>query len=254
MKKRLLYSFKKTVLMLLFVFVLTNVNANTNKDTLRVLFVGNSYIFFNNLPQVVSLISDSINTKLICKQSVLGGATLGDHWASRNGIRTRAILEQEKFDIVVIQDNSMWPLEHTDSVLMYGKLFCDLIKSKNSTPYIYNTWSRKATPQTQSTINKVYESLAVQTQSVLVPVGSVWAEAKIQKPNVELYMSDESHPSWHGTFITALCFVKKITGTLPAKYPPIYNYPAIDKENIFLMWVPQDDVLFYDKIVKNYFK
>jgi hypothetical protein len=118
-------------------------------------------------------------------------------------------IEQEKFDIVVIQDNSMWPLEHADSVLMYGKLFCDLIKSKNSTPYIYNTWSRKATPQTQSTINKVYESLAVQTQSVLVPVGSVWAEVKIQKPNVELYMSDESHPSWHGTFITALCFVKK---------------------------------------------
>ena len=96
MKKRFLYPFKKTVLMLLFVFVLTNVNANTNRDTLRVLFVGNSYIFFNNLPQVISLISDSMNTKLICKQSVLGGATLGDHWASRNGIRTRAILEEEK--------------------------------------------------------------------------------------------------------------------------------------------------------------
>jgi hypothetical protein len=254
MKKPFLYPIKKIVLMLLFLFVLTNVNANTNRDTLRVLFVGNSYIFFNNLPQMVSLISDSLNTKLICKQSVYGGATLGDHWNSRKGIRTRAILEQEKFDIVVIQDNSMWPLEHVDSVLMIGKLFCDLIKSKNATAYIYNTWSREAKPQTQSAINKTYEALALQTQSVLVPVGNVWAEAKVQKPTVQLYTSDQSHPSWHGTFLTALCFVKKITGSLPAEYTPFYNYPAMDKENIFLMWIPQDDVLFYDKLVKNYFK
>jgi hypothetical protein len=34
----------------------------------------------------------------------------------------------------------------------------------------------------------------------------------------------------------------------------MYNYPAMDKENIFIMWMPQDDVFFYDKIVKNYFK
>ena len=254
MKNCFLYTFKKIVLMLLFVFVLTKVSANNNRDTLRVLFVGNSYIFFNNLPQMVSLISDNMNTKLICKQSTYGGATLGDHWNSRKGIRTRAIIEQEKFDIVILQDNSMWPLEHADSVLMIGKLFCDLIKSKKATPYIYNTWSRQATPQTQTAINKAYEALALQTQAVLVPVGSVWAEAKVQKPNVELYMSDGSHPSWHGTFLTALCFVKKITGSLPARYTPFYNYPAMDKENIFLMWVPQDDVLFYDKLVKNYFK
>lgn len=254
MKKRLLYPFKIIGLMLLFLLVLSKVNANTKRDTLRILFVGNSYIFFNNLPQMISLLSDSLNTKLICKQSVYGGATLGDHWNSRRGIRTRAILEKEKFDIVVIQDNSMWPLEHADSVLMIGKLFCDLIKSKNATPYIYNTWSRETTPQTQSAINKTYESLALQTQSVLVPVGSVWAEAKAQKPTVQLYMSDESHPSWHGTFLTALCFVKKITGTLPANYNLVYNYPAIDKENLFIMYIPQDDVLFYDKLVKNYFK
>jgi len=254
MKKNIFYMFKKIVLMLLFVFALTKVSASSNRDTLRVLFVGNSYIFFNNLPQVVSLLSDSLNTKLICKQSTYGGATLGDHWNSRKGLKTREILEKEKFDIVVLQDNSMWPLEHADSLLMVGKLFCDLIKSKKATPYLYNTWSRQATPQTQLAINKAYEALALQSASVLVPVGSVWAEAKAQKPNAELYMSDGSHPSWHGTFLTALCFVKKITGKLPANYAPFYYYPAIDKENLFLMWVPQDDVMFYNKLVSNYFK
>ena len=77
------YSFKNTFLMILLLFALTKVNANSNRDTLRVLFVGNSYIYYNNLPQMVSLISDSLNTKLICKKSTYGGSTLGDHWNSR---------------------------------------------------------------------------------------------------------------------------------------------------------------------------
>jgi hypothetical protein len=254
MKKLFSYSFKNIFLTILLLFAFTQVNANSNRDTLRVLFIGNSYIFYNNLPQMVSLLSDSLNTKLICKKSTYGGSTLGDHWNSRKGLRTREILEKEKFDIVIIQDNSMWPLEHADSVSMFGKLFCDLIKSKNATPYIYNTWSREATPQTQPAINKVYETLALETQSVLVPVGSIWAEAKIQKPATQLYFTDGSHPSPLGTFLIALCFVKKITGVLPTKYATVYNYPAIDNESIRLMQVSENDILFFSGLVNNYIK
>ena len=148
----------------------------------------------------------------------------------------------------------MWPLEHGDSVLMYGKLFCDLIKSKNATPYLYNTWSREATPQTQGAIDKVYQELAFQTKAVLVPVGGAWAEAKLQKPATQLYFSDGSHPSPLGTFLIALCFVKKITGSLPTKFATVYNYPAIDNESIRLMQVSENDILFCSSLVNNYLK
>ena len=254
MKKQFFYRFKNILLTISLLFVLTSVNANSNRDTLRVLFVGNSYIYYNNLPQMVSLLSDSLNTKLICKKSTFGGATLGDHWNSRKGLRTREILANEKFDIVIIQDNSMWPLEQGDSVLMYGKLFSDLIKSKNATPYLYNTWSREATPQTQGAIDKVYQELAFQTKAVLVPVGGAWAEAKLQKPATQLYFSDGSHPSPLGTFLIALCFVKKITGSLPTKFATVYNYPAIDNESIRLMQVSENDILFCSRLVNNYLK
>ena len=42
-------------------------------DTLKVLFVGNSYIYVGNLPHLVSIISDSCETKLITTKSVAGG-------------------------------------------------------------------------------------------------------------------------------------------------------------------------------------
>lgn len=187
------HSFKKIFFATLLILALTEGRANINRDTVRVLFVGNSYIYYNNLPQMVSLLSDSLNTKIICKKSTYGGSTLGDHWNSRKGLRTRQILEEQKFDIVIIQDNSMWPLEHADSVFMFGKLLCDLIKSKNAVPYLYNTWSREATPETQGAINKVYQLLASETNAVLVPIGDVWAEAKKQKPDIQLYFNDGSH-------------------------------------------------------------
>ncbi|MCA6489810.1 MAG: hypothetical protein IM551_07280, partial [Chitinophagaceae bacterium] len=40
--------------------------ANEKQDTLRVLFVGNSYVYYNNLAQLINLLTDSMPTRLIC--------------------------------------------------------------------------------------------------------------------------------------------------------------------------------------------
>jgi len=42
----------------LFSLLTLNGYAQVQKDTLRVLFVGNSYTYFENLPQVVSVLSE----------------------------------------------------------------------------------------------------------------------------------------------------------------------------------------------------
>jgi len=88
----------------------------------------------------------------------------------------------------------------------------------------------------------------------LVPVGALWGESRIQKPANQLYFTDGSHTSPLGTFLIALCFVKKITGTLPTKYATVYNYPAIDNESIRLMQVSENDIFFYSNLVNNYLK
>ena len=107
MNKLFFSLFKNIFLTILLLFALTKTNANSNRDTLRVLFVGNSYIYYNNLPQMVSLLTDSLNTKLICKKSTFGGATLGDHWNSRKGLRTREILAKENIRDVDLQGVSI---------------------------------------------------------------------------------------------------------------------------------------------------
>jgi len=56
---------------LLFVVFSNQSFAFEKKDTVRVLFVGNSYVYYNNLAQMIGLITDSMDTKIICKKSTL---------------------------------------------------------------------------------------------------------------------------------------------------------------------------------------
>jgi uncharacterized membrane protein len=74
---------------LLFGFVNTTSYAQNEKGTLKILFVGNSYTYFKNLPQMVSIISDNTKTKLVTKKSTKGSAKLREHWLGERGLKTK---------------------------------------------------------------------------------------------------------------------------------------------------------------------
>lgn len=232
----------RKAILLICIFISSQSFAQEKKDTVRVLLVGNSYIYYNNLAQMIGLITDSLDTKIICKKSTIGAATLGQHWNSERGLKTKKIIASNKFDIVVIQDNSMWPLEHKDSVLNYGRLFCNYIRANGAKPYLYNTWAREKTPQTQSSINAVYNELAAAENAVNVPVGSSFDLARKTIPTMNLFHPDGSHPSAVGTFLIALNFIKKITGTLPKKYATVYNYFDKDGETFRIMQLTDAEI------------
>ena len=229
-------------ILLISIFISSQTFAQEKKDTVRVLLVGNSYIYYNNLAQMIGLITDSLDTKIICKKSTIGAATLGQHWNSERGLKTKKIIANNKFDIVVIQDNSMWPLEHKDSLLLYGNLFCQYIRANGAKPYLYNTWAREKTPQTQSKINEAYSELAKAQSAVNVEVGSSFELARKTIPTMNLFHPDGSHPSAAGTFLIALSFIKKITGTLPKKYATVYNYFDKDGETFRIMQLTDAEI------------
>lgn len=248
MKMNKIISIKAIVLFLLLGFA-QQIQAAEKKDTVRVLFVGNSYVYYNNLAQMIGLITDSMDTKIICKKSTIGAATLEQHWNGSRGLKSKQIIASNKFNIVVIQDNSMWPLEHKDSLLFFGHLFCDYIKANGAKPYLYNTWAREKTPETQTKINEVYSELAKAENATVVPVGASWALARQSMPNMNLFHPDGSHPSALGTFLIALNFIKKITGALPKKYATVYNYLDKDGETFRIMQLTEAEIQFCVGIV-----
>lgn len=189
----------------------------SQKDTLNVLFVGNSYTYYSDLPKMVSELSKSTSTYLKTAVSAVGGARLKYHYNQGHGLKTKNLIKNGSFDIVVLQEQSMGTLTNKNEFLLYSKKLSAYIKEHEAKPYFFATWSREKTPHTQKTITKAYKEAASINKGEVVLVGEVWAKALKTNPQLDLYTKDGSHPTLLGTFLTACVFVKSITGQLPSK-------------------------------------
>ncbi len=222
-------------------------------DTLRVHFIGNSYTYFNNLPHIVSLITDSLPVKLICTKSTAGGASLSDHVAGRRKLNTIDILRRNRYDIVILQDHSLRPLQHPDSMMIHGSMLCNMVKEKGSRVFLYNTWARKNTPGRQDSINLMYKWLAEKCIAGLLPAGELWAFAAKEEPHLELFDSDYSHPSPAGSLLNAMLFVRMLTGLMPQQLPRDFLYTDKDGETVRLIHLHDEEVSACKRVIEKYF-
>lgn len=110
----------------------------------RVLFIGNSFTFYWNLPQSVTAMAKNQGLAISSRQSTGSGASLGDHWNGHKDLQTLDILRDGDFDAVVLQEHCLKTLQDPDSMMRHGKLLAEEIKRKRAKIYIFLTWTREA--------------------------------------------------------------------------------------------------------------
>ena len=216
--------------------------AQTKKDSLKILFVGNSYTYYEQMPKMVAHISLGNHTKLITQMSAPGGARLREHWLGLRGMKTKELIRKGDFDIVVLQGQSMAALRRPDTLKKYAELFSNFIKKHHAKPYFYGTWAREKTPERQKDITRVYTQIANSNKAVLVPVGEAWAYARKLRPNILLYTQDGSHPNKLGAYLTASVFVTTILKEVPKNSDNVKDLFPINKQ----------DLLFCKKIARRF--
>lgn len=224
------------------------------KDTLRVLFVGNSYTYVENLPQLVSLLSEGTKTKLVTRKSTVGGAYLSEHWKSERGLKTRELISKGKFDMVVLQDNSMATIQQPDSTAKYARLLCQLIRQSGAKPFLYMTWARERVPQYQQEISFIYSKIAKDNNATLVPVGQAWELARQLRPAISLFNPDGSHPSALGAILSAYVFTCVLTGEVPSSIPGEFWIKDADGESVQLNGIDNLDAVFFQKVTEQILK
>lgn len=228
--------------------------AQTGKDSLRILFVGNSYTSMSNIPNLVSLISDSTNVKLVTAKSTMSGATLSNHWNGEKGLKTKEAISSGKYDIVVLQGMSMETIESKDDFLKYSKKLSDLVKASGAKPYLYVTWAREKTPELQDTITNVYKQAAKANECDLILVGEAWKLARQQRPDIPLYMPDGSHQSNVGAFLTACVFVNYFAGEILPTLRSNYNTIDTNGEKGMVKIDNTSDVMFCQQVATDLLK
>ena len=241
---------KKILLILLGVFIFQITSAQ-DKSNQKILFAGNSYTYFWNLPQHVSAMAESQQVDLTAQQSTSGGASLGHHWRGERGLKTIEKINKGNFDIVVLQDHSRRSIDHPDSLLLFGKKFGDLIKKSGAQPYVYMTWAREWDPFMQKTITEKYIALAEKINARIVPVGPAWQRARELRPNLNLYDKDGSHPNSTGTYLAACVFYGVITNQSPVGLPHRLISKDENGEKLYLNILSLNDAIFLQKVAEE---
>jgi hypothetical protein len=196
--------------------------------TTRVLFIGNSYTYFNNLPQIFAKLAEDggqghVETSMVAP----GGWRLKDHWEKGSA---RKLLDAEKWDFVVLQEQSTLGLsywvngkEHVNSDAVFrpfAEKWAVAVHKKGATAVFFLTWAEKNTPEDQPALNAAYARVAKGTQSVISPVGPAWKVVRRDNPGIGLFSeSHGSHPSPAGSYLAACVFYATIFHRSPLGLP-----------------------------------
>jgi hypothetical protein len=188
-------------------------------QTKKVLFLGNSYTYVNNLPQMIVDVANSTGDVLIFDNNTIGGYKLIEH--STNTVSVNKI-KTGGWDYVVLQEQSQIPAIDYDQFYNGAFPLNTLVKQYNpcSETMLYMTWGRKNgdplncpyIPEMctyngmDSLLSLAYKQMALDINGIISPVGAVRKYLRENYPNINLYQSDESHPSVEGTYAAACCF------------------------------------------------
>ena len=210
--------------------------------TKRVLLIGNSYTAqtYQSLAQFAEADED---LELRVNIAAWGGANLAFHYTNREipiywGWQYSLVdmLRLQPWDYVVLQDLSTGPTRIGDVQLFMdtAQAMTDLIRAEAPTAQVlyFLTWARRsdnilyqsvfADPQDmQSELRTNYSAAATATNGAVVPVGNAWETAYALRPydpsepqetRFSLHISDGSHPSAEGRYLTGAVFFETIFG------------------------------------------
>ncbi|MBN2007061.1 MAG: SGNH/GDSL hydrolase family protein [Anaerolineae bacterium] len=186
-------------------------------STQRILFLGNSYTYCNELPTMLAQLAAAGGKDVDVHQVTAGGVTL--EWHAQNEATLAALYEA--WDFVVLQEHSIRPIQDTPRMSIAAAVLHQIIASIGAQTVLFMTWARQHFPEMQAGLARVYTEIAQEIGARVAPVGLAWEAALAADPSLALYTEDKSHPTPLGSYLAACVFYATFFGEssvgLPAK-------------------------------------
>lgn len=181
----------------------------------RILFVGNSYLYYNDsVHNHVRRLGEAAGTleagAYQFKSATVGGARLWhhplDHWL---GVGNLGV--DEPFEWVVLQGGSTETLS-PESLARFratARKYIAKIRAIGATPALYLTHAyvpphRRADPAMAETVARATIELANELDTLVIPVGLAFARSYAERPDLPLHEAfDGTHPNLYGTYLAA---------------------------------------------------
>ena len=182
----------------------------------RILFIGNSLTYTNDLPDMVRVLAESAGTPLVTAMAAEAGMSLEDHWTRG---RARAMVASGRWDVVVLQQGPSALPSSRENLRQWAERWAAAIRDAGAVPVVYMPWPESWRRSAFDSVSLSYHVAAEAASAPLVPGGDAWLAAWRQDPALELYGGDGFHPSRLGTYVVAVATWARLTGRPAAEAP-----------------------------------
>ena len=178
----------------------------------RMLFLGHSLTYYNDMPAMVAKMADSADSPIRydITMSAFPNAGLDNHWNNR---RTRELLSQGGWDRVIAQPERSYERQGPGSKLHYygtrllvgtGEQPPAIVISQLATDDFYRELGRTSLRSDDAEIlQENLRGLAIATGADVIDVASIWDRVRGHELPFSLY-KDGNHPSLEGSYLAAL--------------------------------------------------
>lgn len=197
----------------------------------RVLLVGNSLTYTNNLPALLRAVGASQGTAITTETYAAPGGTLSERW--RDGKAAEA-LRTRKFDVVVLQEiggqvgclasASRTRTAPCAATVQAHEGFAALAKESGAKTLLFTTWSHDE--RMQGRINRGMRQLAKDNDATVFNAAATIGALHKAVPGSTPY-PDGTHPSTQASLMLAVALYRDITGTAPTAAPLRVSAPLL---------------------------
>jgi len=208
---------------LIFVLVLVPIaacaqpGAATKAPPAKVLFVGNSFTYYNNslhkhfrkLTWASGLFTPENSRSRIM---TISGGHLPEHAGG-----FEHVLSAEDWDVVVMQGHSLGPISEdtAEPFQKAARKFARIARKRGTRPVFFMTWAYTDKPEMTAQLDEAYTDIGRELSAQVVPVGLAFAAVTAERPDIPVRIDDKRHPSRAGSYLAACTFFAALYNQSP---------------------------------------
>jgi hypothetical protein len=185
--------------------------------SLRVLFIGNSLTYANDLPAIVEAFAKAAGKKDFSYKTIaFPDFSLEDHWNKKDA---RNAIIKGRWDFVVLQQGPSASREARALLLEYSRRFAEEVRRSGGRVALYSVWPSVSRKHDFNGVSISYRQAAEAVDGIMFPVGDAWLNAWRINSSIGLYSADGFHPSAAGSYLAGLVVYERLFDRSPVGLP-----------------------------------
>ena len=215
-----------------------------------VLFIGNSFFYYNNgvHKPVLGMVkaNESLGKGHRFRNITINSSSLEWHdvesYVTNEKIGSFSITssnkykkyDPEKYELAIMMDCSQCPIHEDRKELFnyYVDKHSKTLRDNGVEPALLMTWAYKDVPEMIDGLSSAYVSAGNRNKAMVFPVGLAFKLAQKELPDIDLYTPDKRHPSKAGTYLMAAVIYSSVYNVSPVGNSYDYGLNQQEQERL----------------------